>query len=312
MASKKTDRVIIFDTTLRDGEQCPGASMNIREKIEVAKQLARLNVDVIEAGFPISSPGDFESVKLVAKEIVGPSIAGLARANPKDIKACYDAVKYSKKPRIHTFIATSPIHMEKKLNKTPAQVIKYAVEGVKYARELCKDVEFSCEDFGRTNNDFAVEIVQAVIEAGATTINLPDTVGYCVPEEFGKKVGAVIEGVPNSDQAIFSVHCHNDLGLAVANSLSAIQNGVRQIECTINGIGERAGNCSLEEVVMTLKTRKKYFNCDTGVNTKQLYKASRLVSTLTGMNVQPNKAIVGSNAFAPRGGDPSRRDAEAS
>ncbi len=299
---EKEERIYIFDTTLRDGEQSPGASMNTKEKLEVARQLARLNVDVIEAGFPISSPGDFEAVQLIAREVKGPVIAGLARAVEKDIETCAAAVKPAEKHRIHTFIATSQVHMTKKLRMTNEQVIERAVDSVKLARSLVDDVEFSCEDAGRTDWDFLVEIITEVIKAGARTINIPDTVGYTLPWEFGDCINYIKTNVPNIDQAVISVHCHNDLGLAVANSLSAIKNGARQVECTINGIGERAGNASLEEIVMALKVRQKAHNYYTNITTKEIYPASRLVSQITGIRVQPNKAIVGANAFAHEAG----------
>ncbi|MBU4560835.1 2-isopropylmalate synthase, partial [bacterium] len=296
------ERILIFDTTLRDGEQSPGASLNIQEKLEIAKQLAKLGVDVIEAGFPISSPGDFEAVKLVAKEVKGPIIAGLARATKEDIKRAWDAVKYSQKPRIHVFLATSKIHMKYKLQKAKEEILKLAVEGVKYAKKLTDDVEFSPEDASRTEPKFLHQVVEAVINAGATTVNIPDTVGYATPIEFGNLIRGITQKVPNINQAVISVHCHNDLGLAVANSLSAILNGATQVECTINGIGERAGNASLEEIVMALRTRKDIFNKVTGIKTKEIYKTSRLVSGLTGIPVQPNKAVVGANAFAHEAG----------
>lgn len=298
----KKDKVLFFDTTLRDGEQSPGASMNLKEKILVANQLAALGVDIIEAGFPISSPGDFESVKTIAQQIKGPSIAGLSRCSEKDIKACWDAVKYSKKPRIHTFVATSDLHIEKKLMKTRAQVLDMAVKAVKYAKSLCKDVEFSAEDAGRSDLDFLCKVVEAAIDAGAGTINIPDTVGYTMPLEFGAKIAEVRRRVPNINKAVISVHCHNDLGLAVANSLAAIENGARQVECTVNGIGERAGNASLEEIAMALKVRPKYYNVGHSIKTEEIYKASKLVSNLTGIAVQVNKAIVGANAFAHEAG----------
>ncbi|MCB4790460.1 MAG: 2-isopropylmalate synthase [Elusimicrobia bacterium] len=298
----KNKKIIFFDTTLRDGEQSPGASMNIKEKIEVARQLERLGVDIIEAGFPISSPGDFESVKLVAKEIKGPAIAGLCRANTKDINTCWNAVKYSKKPRIHIFLSTSDLHIKRKLQKTREEVFDMAVNSVRYAKKYCEDIEFSAEDASRSDFDYLESVVEAVIDAGATTLNIPDTVGYAMPEEFGRMINKLHSRVRNIDKTVLSIHCHNDLGLAVANSLAAILNGARQIECTINGIGERAGNASLEEVVMALKTRKKYFGYDYGINTRELYKSSRLVSMLTGILVQPNKAVVGSNAFAHEAG----------
>ncbi|HOK41133.1 MAG TPA: 2-isopropylmalate synthase [bacterium] len=301
----KTNKINIkiFDTTLRDGEQSPGASMNIDEKLMFAKQLAKLKVDAIEAGFPISSQGDFEAVKLIAQTIKGPEIVGLARAVELDIKRCYEAVKYSAKPRIHTFIATSDIHIKYKLKSTKEKVLETAVNAVKLAKKLCDNVEFSAEDAARSDINFLVAIVEKVIEAGATTINIPDTVGYSIPFEFGKLIKTLIERVKNSDKVIFSVHCHNDLGLATANSLTAVANGARQVECTINGIGERAGNAALEEVVMALNTRKDLFpNFYTNIITKEIYKTSKLLQNITGINVQPNKAIVGKNAFAHEAG----------
>jgi len=295
-------KIVVFDTTLRDGEQSPGASMNIKEKLEVARQLARLGVDVMEAGFPISSPGDFESVKAIAEAMQdgGPIVTGLARAKDIDIERCGQAV--GKKGRIHTFIATSPVHMEKKLRMPPEKVIETAVNAVKYARTFTDNVEFSCEDAGRTDWKFMVEIVAEVIKAGATTINIPDTVGYCAPWEFGDQIRYLKENCPGIDGAVISVHCHNDLGMSVANSLAAIRAGAGQVECTINGLGERAGNASLEEIVMNLKVRRDFYKADTNINTKELYKTSRLVSQITGMRVQRNKAIVGGNAFAHEAG----------
>jgi len=295
-------RIRIFDTTLRDGEQSPGASMNIEEKLEAAKQLARLKVDVIEAGFPISSPGDFESVKLVAQHVKGPAIAGLARARNEDIDRVWEAVQYSKKPRIHTFIATSDIHLERKLKMTREQVLDAAIAAVERAKGYCEDVEFSAEDATRTDVDYLCQVVQAVIDAGAATVNIPDTVGYAIPEEFGKLIKTLFQRVPNIKKTTISVHCHNDLGLAVANSLAAVRAGAGQVECTINGIGERAGNAALEEIVMALATRPDLFGKTTGINTKEIYRASRLVSDLTGLVVQANKAVVGSNAFAHEAG----------
>jgi len=294
----------IFDTTLRDGEQCPGASLNQEEKLNIAVQLAKLNVDTIEAGFAIASPGDFESIKTIAQQVKGPIICSLARAKKEDIQSAYDAVKYSDRPRIHTFLGTSPIHMEKKLRMTPDHVVETAVAMVKFAKTLCSDIEFSPEDAGRSDHDFLYRVIAAVIEAGATTINIPDTVGYTTPWEFGSLIEKIIANVPQiKDRGVdISVHCHNDLGLATANSLAAVRAGATQVECTINGIGERAGNASLEEVVMGLKTRKDFYNATTNINTKEIYKASRLVSTLTGLMVQPNKAIVGGNAFAHEAG----------
>jgi 2-isopropylmalate synthase len=297
-----SERIIVFDTTLRDGEQSPGASLNLMEKVEIAHQLKKLGVDVIEAGFPISSIGDFEAVSAVAKEVQGPIICGLARARKQDIDRCYEAVKHSERPRIHTFIATSDVHVEKKLRKSKAEVIGYAVDAVKHAKSLLDDVEFSPEDAARTNLDYMCEVLEAVIEAGATTLNIPDTVGYSNPWEFGSIIDYIKQHVPNINKAIISVHCHNDLGLASANSLAAIRSGARQVECTINGIGERAGNASLEEVIMNLTTRASYFEFHTGINTEEIYKSSRMVSRLTGLQVQVNKAIVGGNAFAHEAG----------
>ena len=298
----ENNKIIFFDTTLRDGEQSPGASLNMSEKLEIAKQLAALGVDVIEAGFPASSPGDFESVKLVAKSVEGPVIAGLCRASEKDIIACWNAVKYSKKPRIHIFIATSDIHIKRKLCKTREEVFDMAVNAVKFAKKLCKDVEFSAEDATRSDFNYLCKVVEGVIDAGAKTVNIPDTVGYTVPQEFGALIAKLKENVKNIDKTVLSVHCHNDLGLAVSNSLAAILNGVRQVECTVNGIGERAGNAALEEIVMALNTRKKFFNCSHNINTREIYKTSRMLSSITGILVQPNKAIVGANAFAHEAG----------
>jgi 2-isopropylmalate synthase len=296
-------KIIIFDTTLRDGEQCPGASLNINEKVEIARQLAVLGVDVIEAGFPVSSPGDFESVKKVAKEVKGPIICGLARAIEKDIDAAYNAVKYSKHPRIHVFLATSKIHMKYKLKKAEDEILKLAVAAVKYAGNRCDDIEFSPEDASRTDREFLYKVIEAVIDAGARTVNIPDTVGYSTPFEFAGIIKGIYENVPCIDKAVISVHCHNDLGLGVANSLAAVLNGARQVECTINGLGERAGNASLEEIVMTIRTRNDIFKAlRTDINTKEIFKTSRLVSKLTGMIVQSNKAIVGANAFAHESG----------
>lgn len=297
------DKIIIFDTTLRDGEQAPGASLNQREKLEIAEALAQLGVDVIEAGFPVSSEGDFQAVKAVAKSVKGPVICGLARAIKKDIDAAYQAVKYAKQPRIHVFLATSKIHMRYKLKKAEDEILKLAVEFVKYARRFCPDIEFSPEDASRSERGFLFKVVEAVIAAGASTVNIADTVGFSEPQEFGGLIAAIKENVPNINKAIISVHCHNDLGLAVANSLEAVKNGARQVECTVNGIGERAGNASLEEVVMALKTRKDVFSGFTSeIKTNQIYKASRLVSKLTGFVVAPNKAIVGGNAFRHEAG----------
>ncbi len=298
-----SEKIVIFDTTLRDGEQSPGASLGIKEKVEIAKQLARLGVDVIEAGFPISSLGDFEAVKLISREVDGPVIAGLARALRKDIDRCWEAVRFAKKPRIHTFIGTSPIHIKHQMKKTPDEVLKMAQEAVRIARSHTKDVEFSAMDATRSEFDFLCEIIEKTIDVGATTVNIPDTVGYAIPEEFGRLIRNICNKVANIKKAKISVHCHNDLGLATANSLSAIINGARQIECTINGIGERAGNASVEEIVMALKTRYDLFrDYVTGVHTKEIIKASRLVVHITGIVVQPNKAIVGANAFAHSSG----------
>ena len=297
-----TDKLIIFDTTLRDGEQSPGASMDIQEKIQIANALNDLNVDVIEAGFPIASKGDFTAVKEIADSIKTSRICALARALEKDILRAADALKNAKLSRIHTFIATSPIHMEMKLKMTPEQVIKNAVNAVNIAKDNAEDVEFSPEDAGRSDFNFLCEIIEQVINAGATTINIPDTVGYNMPHQFGELIEKIISNVPNASNAIFSVHCHNDLGLAVSNSLSSVLHGARQVECTINGLGERAGNAALEEIVMTVKTRRDIFSCDTRINTKKIMNCSRLVSSITGFPVQPNKAIVGKNAFAHESG----------
>ena len=294
--------VRVFDTTLRDGEQAPGFSLTHREKLLMAKQLQKLNVDIIEAGFPIASTGDFESAKLIAENIEGPYIAGLARANQKDIKCAWDAVKYSKKPYIHTFIATSEIHMREKLRKTPAEVLKDAIAAVRYAKGFTENVEFSPEDASRSDPKFLAEVVEAAIAEGAIAINIPDTVGYSMPHEFGGLIRYLKENVPNIDKAILSVHCHNDLGLAVANSLEAIKNGARQVHCTINGIGERAGNASLEEVAMGLYVRQNIMPFKTNIDTKLIYPTSQLLSRLTGQHVQLNKAIVGGNAFSHEAG----------
>ena len=298
-----SEKVIIFDTTLRDGEQSPGASMNIEEKMQMARQLARLGVDVIEAGFPIASEGDFLAVKEIAQEIKGPIIAGLARTTKPDIDRAWEALKHAERFRIHTFIATSDIHVKYKLRKTREEVLEDAINAVKRARNYTDDVEFSPEDAGRSNLDFLCKVLEEVIKAGAVTINIPDTVGYTIPWEFGELIAQIRNRVPNIDKAVISVHCHNDLGLAVANSLSAIKNGARQVECTINGIGERAGNASLEEIVMAIKTRKDLFNyVHTGIKTEEIYRTSRLLTQLTGLIVQRNKAIVGENAFAHEAG----------
>jgi 2-isopropylmalate synthase len=296
------DQLVIFDTTLRDGEQSPGASMTKEEKVRIAKMLEKMRVDVIEAGFAIASQGDFEAVKAVAEAVRESRICSLSRAMPADIKRAAEALKPAALGRIHTFIATSPIHMKYKLQMQPDEVVEQAVKAVSLARNLIDDVEFSCEDAGRSDLDFLCRIVEAAIDAGATTINIPDTVGYAIPELYAEQIRQLIERVPNSDKAIFSVHCHNDLGLAVANSLAAVQAGARQIECTINGLGERAGNASLEEIVMAVRTRADAFEVETGIDPQFIVPTSRLVSTVTGFPVQPNKAIVGKNAFAHESG----------
>lgn len=296
------DRLIIFDTTLRDGEQSPGASMTKDEKVRIAKMLEKMRVDVIEAGFAIASPGDFEAVKAVAEAVKDSTICSLARANPKDIEQAGLALKAANSARIHTFIATSPIHMKYKLRMEPDAVVERAVAAVKQARDYTDNVEFSLEDASRTELDFACRIIEEVIKAGAGTINFPDTVGYAEPTEFGNTIGQLIERIPNASKAIFSVHCHNDLGLAVANSLNAVMNGARQVECTINGLGERAGNASLEEIVMAVRTRQDQFPVSTNINAEHIVPTSRLVSSITGFPVQPNKAIVGANAFAHESG----------
>ncbi|MBK1717999.1 2-isopropylmalate synthase [Thiocystis violacea] len=296
------DHLIIFDTTLRDGEQSPGASMTRDEKVRIAKALERMRVDVIEAGFPIASPGDFEAVKAVAEAVKDSRVCGLARALDKDLDRAGEALKGANAGRIHTFIATSPIHMEKKLRMTPDQVLEQAVYAVKRARRYTDDVEFSPEDAGRSEIDFLCRVLEAVIDAGANTVNIPDTVGYNIPDQFGHLIGALRERIPNADKAVFSVHCHNDLGLAVANSLAAVRQGARQVECTINGLGERAGNAALEEIVMAVRTRQDLFDCQTQLDTTQIMTCSRLVSGITGFAVQPNKAVVGANAFAHESG----------
>jgi 2-isopropylmalate synthase len=296
------DRLIIFDTTLRDGEQSPGASMTKEEKLRIARALERMRVDVIEAGFPIASQGDFDAVHTIAESIKDSIVCGLARATDMDIDRAGEAVKPANAPRIHTFIATSPIHMEKKLRMQPDDVVAAAIRAVKRARQYTDDVDFSPEDAGRSDIDFLCRIVEETIKAGATTINIPDTVGYNLPNQYAGLIRTLIERVPNSDKAVFSTHCHNDLGLAVANSLEAVLAGARQVECTINGLGERAGNAALEEIVMTVRTRQDVFNCDTNLDTTQIMNCSRLVSTITGFAVQRNKAIVGANAFAHESG----------
>jgi len=296
------DRLVIFDTTLRDGEQSPGASMNKSEKVRIAKTLEKMRVDVIEAGFAIASQGDFEAVKAVAEVVKDSTICSLARASKGDIERAAEALKGANSSRIHTFIATSPIHMKYKLKMEPDMVLERAIDAVKMARQFTDNVEFSLEDASRSEFDFMCRVIENVINAGASTINIPDTVGYGEPLEFGRTIGRLIENIPNADKAIFSVHCHNDLGLAVANSLSAVINGARQVECTINGLGERAGNASLEEVVMAVRTRKDLFPVETFIDTTQIMSASRLVASVTGFPVQPNKAIVGANAFAHESG----------
>ena len=295
-------RIKIFDTTLRDGEQSPGASMNVGEKVTLAKQLARLGVDIIEAGFAFSSLGDFEAIKTIGNEIEGPIICSLARAREEDIKRAWEALKDVSKRRIHTFHSTSDIHLKYQFRISREEALKRSVEMVKLARSLVDDVEFSPMDATRTDISYLCEVVEAVIDAGASTVNIPDTVGYSIPLEFGAMIKEICNRVKNIDKAVISVHCHNDLGLAVANSLSAILNGAGQIECTINGIGERAGNCSMEEVVMALRTRRDLFHADTGINTEEIIRSSRLVTKITGISVQPNKAIVGANAFAHESG----------
>ena len=300
------DKIIIFDTTLRDGEQAPGFSMNTMEKLEMARQLARLNVDIIEAGFPISSDEDFEATREVARQVGtldgAPIICGLSRVGLGDIDRCWEAVKYAQKPRIHTFVATSDIHLKYKLRKSRAEVLKASVEAVRHARAYCDDVEFSPEDASRSDFDYMCDVLSAVIDAGALTINIPDTVGYAIPREWAERIARIREKVHGVEKAVVSVHCHNDLGQAVANSLAALASGARQIECAMNGIGERAGNASLEEIVMALRTRKDFFGVETGVKTEELFKTSRLLSHITGVHVQPNKAIVGENAFAHEAG----------
>ncbi|MDD5746925.1 MAG: 2-isopropylmalate synthase, partial [Candidatus Omnitrophica bacterium] len=296
-------RIIVFDTTLRDGEQAPGASLSDQEKLEVAQQLVRLGVDVIEAGFPVSSPGDFDSVQRIAREVKGAVICGLARSLPKDIEAAAEALKPAAQRRIHVFLATSKIHMQYKLKKAESEILKIAESAVRYARNFTDNVQFSPEDASRTEPEFLFRVVETVIKAGATTVNIPDTVGYAQPDEFGNLIRLICNKVPNIRKAVIAVHCHNDLGLAVANSLAAVNNGAGQVECTINGIGERAGNAALEEIILSLRTRKDHFkNVTTGIRTKEIYKTSRLVSKLTGFVVAPNKAIVGGNAFRHESG----------
>ena len=299
-----TNRIQIFDTTLRDGEQSPGASLNMDEKLEIARQLERLGVDVIEAGFPISSPGDFEAVRRIAALVQNATVCGLTRAKPGDIDVAWDALKGAKRPRIHTGLGVSENHLRHKLRKSPDEALEMGIAAVKHAKSLgCEDIEYFTEDAGRAEPDYLYRVIEAVINAGATVINVPDTTGYTTPDEYGALIRGILEHVPNSDRAIISAHCHNDLGMATANSLAAVKNGARQVECTINGIGERAGNTSLEEVVMAIETRKDFFSgLSTGIVTTEIFKTSRLVSNLTGIFVQPNKAIVGANAFAHSSG----------
>jgi len=296
------ERVIIFDTTLRDGEQAAGGTLNVQEKLEIARQLERLGADVIEAGFPISSPGDFEAVKLIAKEVRAPIICALARAAAEDIDQAWEAIREAAHPRIHVFLSSSDIHLGYQLKKSRQEVLHTAREMVARAKKYTEDIEFSPMDASRTAPEYIYQILETVIDAGATTVNIPDTVGYAIPDEFGNLIEGILHNVPNISKAIISVHCHDDLGLAVANSLEAVRRGARQVECTINGIGERAGNASLEEIVMAIRTRKDFFHLTTKVNTTQIYKTSRLVSELTGFVVQPNKAIVGANAFRHESG----------
>ena len=302
MKTRNRDKLIIFDTTLRDGEQSPGASMTLEEKVRVARQLEKMRVDVIEAGFPAASPGDFNAVKAIAETITKSTVCALARANDNDIDKSAEAIAPAKHARIHIFIATSPIHMKHKLRMSPDEVQQRAVAAVKRARQYTDDVEFSPEDAGRSELDFLCRILESAIDAGAGTINIPDTVGYNLPAQFGALIGELRARIPNAERAVFSAHCHNDLGLAVANALAAVANGARQVECTINGLGERAGNASLEEIVMAVRTRQDEFDCDTDIDTTQIVPASRLVSSITGFPVQPNKAIVGANAFAHEAG----------
>ena len=301
-AEQEMRRILVFDTTLRDGEQSPGASMNLREKLEVAQALVELRADIIEAGFPIASPGDFEAVREIAAQIRGAVICGLARCNDTDIDRAWEALKHAERARIHVFLATSAIHREFKLKMTPDEIIQRAVAGVRRAVAYCDDIEFSPEDAARTEHDFLCRVVEAAIAAGATTVNIPDTVGYATPQQMGQTIALLRNRVPNIDRAVISVHCHDDLGLATANSLAAVEAGAGQVECTINGIGERAGNCALEEIVMALRTRADYYGCRTQIDTRRLVPTSRLVSTVTGMSVQRNKAIVGRNAFAHEAG----------
>ncbi|MBI4286195.1 MAG: 2-isopropylmalate synthase [Chloroflexi bacterium] len=296
------DRVIIFDTTLRDGEQAAGGTLNIQEKLQIARRLEKLGVDVIEAGFPITSPGDYEAVRLIAKEVRTPVICGLAHASPEAVDRAWEAVKVAARPRIHVFLSASDIHLMYQLKRSREEILEMARSMVARAKKYADDVEFSPMDASRTEPEYIHQVLRAVIDAGATTVNIPDTVGYAIPEEFGRRIAGIFRSVPNISRAVVSVHCHNDLGLAVANSLEAIKQGARQVECTINGIGERAGNASQEEIVMALRTRRDFFNLTTGIDTTQIYKTSRLVSELTGFVVQPNKAIIGANAFRHESG----------
>jgi len=298
----EVERVIIFDTTLRDGEQAAGGTLNIQEKLDIAKQLEKLGADVIEAGFPVTSPGDFDAVRLIAKEVRAPVICALARAHPKDIDRAWEAVKKAKHPRIHVFLSASDIHMLHQLKKSREEILEMSRSMVARAKQYTDDIEFSPMDASRADPGYIYQVLEAVIDAGATTVNIPDTVGYAIPTEFGSRIEGIFQNVPNIDRAVVSVHCHDDLGLAVANSLEAVKHGARQVECTINGIGERAGNASLEEIVMAIKTREDFFDLTTGIKTTQIYKTSRLVSELTAFPVQPNKAIVGANAFSHESG----------
>ena len=302
MNGSGTDRVIVFDTTLRDGEQAPGASMNLAQKLQVARVLGHLGVDVIEAGFPVASPGDFEAVQAIARSIEGTTVAALARASRGDIDRAAEALAPATRSRLHVFLATSPIHRQHKLKMSREEVLRMAVSSVEHARSRCEDVEFSAEDAARTEPEFLAEVVERVIEAGASTINIPDTVGYAVPAQFAELIAYLRRTVRGVEKVVLSVHCHDDLGLAVANSLAALQAGARQVECTVNGVGERAGNCSLEEVVMILKTRSDIYPCQTGINTEHLYSASELLASIITFGPQPNKAIVGRNAFAHEAG----------
>ncbi|MGQ9796340.1 2-isopropylmalate synthase [Desulfosoma sp.] len=295
-------KIYVFDTTLRDGEQVPGAKLNRRQKLEIAEQLAKLGVDIIEAGFPCSSPEDLKAVQTVAEQVKGPVIAALARAVPSDIDLAWEAVQKAERPRIHVFLPSSDIHLQKKLRRDRESALQQAVEAVKYAKKYCEDVEYSTEDASRSDFDYLCRVIEACIKAGATVINVPDTVGYAIPEQYGELIRSLRERVPALDKVILSVHCHNDLGLAVANSLAAIRNGAQQVECTINGVGERAGNASLEEIVMALRTREAFYNAHTDIVTTEIYRTSRMVSRLMNIPVQPNKAIVGANAFAHSSG----------